>query len=91
VSKASDGAPPRRTDEADVPTEGTPVKVNRLESGSMLGIIRYRLEYDYDDAPARLVVEGRDKTVNTSADRVDVATGKHADLVKDMLGDDEDV
>ena len=87
MSKASQGTPVKRKARADEPADvGTPVKVDRLSGGSLLGIVRERTEYDQHDAPARVVVEGSETEANVSDHQVSVARGSNADLVRSLVG-----
>jgi len=92
MSKAAQGAPAKRKERSDeIADENTPVKVNRLESESMLGIVRERTEYDQPDVPARVVVEGTETEANVSDHQVSVARGSNADLVRSLVGGETDV
>jgi len=92
VSKASQGAPAKRKEAPDeIADENTPVKVERLNGDSLLGIVRERTEYDEHDAPARVAVEGADTTVNVSDDQVSVARGSNADVVRSLVDGETDV
>lgn len=87
MSRASQGAPATRRARADDTADvGTPVKVDRLEGGSLLGIVRERTEYDQHDAPARVVVGGPETEANVSDHQVSVARGSNADLVRSLAG-----
>jgi len=92
VSKAIQSAPAKRKEAPDeVADENTPVKVERLNGDSLLGIVRERTEYNDHDAPARVTVEGAEKTVNVSDDQVSVARGSNADVVRSLVGGEVDV
>jgi hypothetical protein len=92
MSKASDGAPVKRKSNPNETAEvDDPVKVTWDDGDTLLGIVRERHEYDEYDAPARVVVEGADREVNVSAERVDVAVGANADVVRSLVGGQEDV
>ncbi|RLM32667.1 hypothetical protein [Haloarcula sp. Atlit-120R] len=92
MSKATQGAPAKRKERPDeIADENTPVKVERLSGDSMLGIVRERTEYDAHGAPARVLVEGADTTVNVAAGQVSVARGSNADVVRSLVGGQEDV
>lgn len=91
MSKASHGAPAKRKDSADeIADVSTPVKVDRGED-TLLGIVRERHNYREYDAPARVVVEGKDQEVNASAENVTVAKGTNADLVRNIIRKDTNV
>jgi len=92
MSKSTQAAPTKRkASDDEIAGENSPVKVDRVNGGSLLGIVRERHEYDGYDAPARVVVEGQEKTVNVSAEHVSVAHGSNADLVRSLLQDDDGV
>jgi len=92
MSKASQGAPAKRKARADEPADvGTPVKVDRLSGGSLLGIVRERYTYDEYDAPARVLVESSDEKVNAAANRVSIARGSNADVVRSLVEEDTNV
>ena len=92
MSKASQGAPAKRKEPVDeVADENTPVKVTRLSGDSLLGIVRKRTEYNEFDAPARVLVEGADTTVNVADGQVSVARGSNADVVRSLVGGETDV
>ncbi|AAV44453.1 unknown (plasmid) [Haloarcula marismortui ATCC 43049] len=92
MSKASQGAPAKRQARADDTADvGTPVKVDRLESGSLLGIVRERYTYEEYDAPPRVLVESSEKMVNVATDRVSIARGSNADVVRSLVEEDTNV
>ena len=92
MSKASHGAPAKRKDSADeIADVNTPVKVDREDGDTLLGIVRERHNYHEYDAPARVVVEGKDQEVNVSAENVTVAKGTNADLVRNIIRKDTNV
>ncbi|NHN65321.1 hypothetical protein G9463_18735 [Haloarcula sp. JP-Z28] len=92
MSRASQGAPATRRARADDTADvGTPVKVDRLEGGSLLGIVRERYTYEEYDAPPRVLVESSEKIVNVATDRVSIARGSNADVVRSLVEDDTNV
>jgi hypothetical protein len=92
MSRASQGAPAKRRARADDTADvGTPVKVDRLSGGSLLGIVRERYTYDEYNASARVLVESSEKIVNVAADRVSIARGSNADVVRSLVEDDTNV
>ncbi|WP_420182879.1 hypothetical protein ACNO8S_16465 (plasmid) [Haloarcula sp. KBTZ06] len=92
MSKASQGTPVKRKARADEPADvGTPVKVDRLSGGSLLGIVRERYTYEKYDAPPRVLVESSEKMVNVATDRVSIARGSNADVVRSLVEDDTNV
>jgi len=92
MSKASQGAPAKRRARTDEPAGvGTPVKVDRLSGGSLLGIVRERYTYEEYAAPARVLVEASEKMVNVAADRVSIARRSNADVVRSLVEEDTNV
>jgi hypothetical protein len=65
---------------------GTPVKVDRLDGDSLLGIVRERYTYEEYAAPPRVLVESSEKMVNVAADRVSIARGANADVAYSIVG-----
>ena len=92
MSRASHGAPTKRRARADeIADVGTPVKIDRLDGDSLLGIVRERYTYDEYDAPSRVLVESSEKMVNAAADRVSIARGANADVVQSLVEDNTNV
>jgi len=78
----------RRPESGGDITAGTPVEVDRIESGTFVGLVQSRNQYD--GWPDRIIVEDSDGgEINTSIERATVVTGKHAELVRDLVGEDD--
>ncbi|RLM41265.1 hypothetical protein DVK00_20445 [Haloarcula sp. Atlit-47R] len=92
MSRASQGAPAKRKARHDEPADvGTPVTVDRLSGDSLRGIVRERYTYDEHAAPAHVLVESSETMVNVATDRVSIARGSNADVVRSLVEADTNV